>query len=98
VLVGDIADGTGEARTDEFASVAAGESGGVGRLLSEANGGLSSPKWKGMSKRGDRSCMVTVCCTMSLSSAAGSNRTTGCSKGGRNSEEAVFEDLDNRGR
>jgi len=93
-----MADGTGEAGTDEFASVAAGESGGVGRVLSEANGGLSSSKWKGISKRGDRSRTVTVCCTMSLPSAVWPNRTTGCSEGGKKSEEAVFEDLDRRGR
>ncbi len=98
MLVGDIADGMGEAGTDEFGRVVAGESGGVGKVLSKANGGLSSSKWKGISTRGDRSRMVTVCCTMSLASAVWSNRTAGCSKGGRKSEEAVFEARDSRGR
>ena len=78
--------------------VGTGESGGVGRLLTNVNGAGSSSKWKGSSRRGDWSERVRVRWRMLSVSDFVLPFTMGCSDMGRNSDEAVLDDLDKRGR
>lgn len=100
--LGDIAEGRiGEKPKAEVEfcgfGTTSGDSGGVGSLRTKV-GAASNSNWNGTSKRGDWSGMVTTWGTISPSPGFASARRIGCSVMDKNSEEAVLEDRDNRGR